>query len=193
MQDDDDIDISSSVMILSDETGLIRTQDGHSQLELFRLRVDLARIEGKIYDLLYSSRSIKVQGPARQQRVASLQVMLDGWYTQIPAAFRMDRVRTTVSDANMLEMITSLYHTYLMCITSTHGIYSAQAEWIRKVSSLSKVAIEDFAVAMHGPRVTNFTQNQDPPLPDAWNYCVAISRGSMKLFQDTSLTEGLIW
>jgi hypothetical protein len=193
VQDDEDIDVSSSLMILSDGSGLISTADGHSQLGFFRLRLDLARIEGKIYDLLHSSRSIKVQGPDRQQRVASLQTMLDRWYESIPAAFHMDKVYTTVRDANMLEMITGLYHTYFICITSTHGIYSAQAEWMRKVGSLSKVAIEDFAVAMHGPRVTNFTQNQDPPLADAWDHCVEISRGSMKLFQDASPTEGMIW
>ncbi|KAH6667824.1 fungal-specific transcription factor domain-containing protein, partial [Halenospora varia] len=193
VQHDADIDVPLPIMILSDGTGLISTKDGHSQLEFFRLRLDLAYIEGKIYDLLYSTRSIKVQGPDRQRRVTSLQVMLDRWYARIPAAFQMDRVSTTVSNANMLEMITGLYHTYLICITSTHGIYSAQAEWMRKVDSLSRVAIQDFALAMHGPRVMTFMQNQDPPLPDAWDHCVDISRGSMKLFQDISPTEGLIW
>jgi hypothetical protein len=180
-------------MTLSDGTGQICTQDGHTTLQFFRLRLELAHIEGKIYDFLYSSRTNKVQGLDRQRRVASLQAMLSCWYLRIPVAFHMENVSTTVSDTHMLAMITGLYHTYLICITSTHGIYSAQAEWIRRVSSLSKVAIEDFAVAMHGPRVTTFMQNQDPPLPDAWDHCVDISRSSMKLFQDLSLTGGLIW
>lgn len=177
----------------SDRTGMIYTKDNHSQLNFFHLRIDLATIQGKIYDFLYSSRSTKVQGPDRQRRVASLQLMLNRWYTRIPPAFQMHNVTSTISDATMLEMFTGLYHTYLLCLLSTHGIYSAQAEWMKRVGSLGKVAIQDFAVAMHGPRVTTFLQNQDPPLADAWDHCVDISRGSMKLFQNISPSEGLIW
>lgn len=178
-------------MVQSDGTGLIKAKDGHSQLNFLRLRLDLAHIEGKIYDLLYSCGSNKVQGAERQRRIVNLQAMLDRWNAQIPPAFKIDKVSITVSDEKIIE-ITKLYHTYLLCITSTHGVYSNQADWMRRVSSLSRVAIQDFATALQGPRVAT-CMNQDPPLAGGWNHCVEISRASMKLFQYTRPTGSLIW
>lgn len=178
-------------MTPSDGSGLIKTKDGNSQLNFFRMRLDLAHIEGEIYDLLYSCRSMRVQRLERQHRIGRLQAMLDCWYARIPLAFRIDRVSATVGDVNMLP-ITKLYHTYLQCIISTHGVYSSRADWMRRVSSLCRVAIQDFATAIQGPKVVTCL-TQDPPLTGGWNHCVEISRASVKLFQCTSPTEILIW
>ncbi|RDW72837.1 hypothetical protein BP6252_06744 [Coleophoma cylindrospora] len=97
VQCDADIDIPLPPIVLSDGAGIITSKDGHSHLNLFRLRVDLAHIEGKIYDLLYSSRSIKAPKPERQRRVTSLQAMLDHWYARIPPAFKIEMASATHS------------------------------------------------------------------------------------------------
>ncbi|RDW87923.1 hypothetical protein BP5796_03617 [Coleophoma crateriformis] len=192
VQCDADIDIPMPPIVLSDGAGIITSKDGHSHLNLFRLRVDLAHIEGKIYDLLYSCRSIKAPKLERQRHVISLQAMLDHWYARIPPAFKIEKASATVSNDKIPE-ITKLYHTYLLCIVTTHGVYSNQADWMRRVSSLSRVAIQDFATAVQGPRVYFTCMNQDPPLVGGWSHCVEISRASMKLFQNTKSTSGLIW
>jgi hypothetical protein len=114
------------------------------------MRIDLAVIEGKIYSFLYPGRSTKIQDFERQQRVATLQAMLDQWYSRIPSEFGIDAVYTAVSDTALVHM-TNLHHAYLLCIKSTHGIYSSQADWMQRLGSLSRVAIHEFAVTIQGP------------------------------------------
>ncbi|KAF7536246.1 hypothetical protein G7Z17_g13074 [Cylindrodendrum hubeiense] len=80
MLSDADINIPMDPCI-SNKTGIIFTEDGDSQLNIFRQRIELAQIEGKVYDLLYSSRSIKLETSERKKRVESLQKMLDDWQT----------------------------------------------------------------------------------------------------------------
>lgn len=159
---------------------------------MFRLRIDLAHIQGKVYDLLYSNRSLKVRGPERERRVASLSAMLTQWYARIPTAFRIEHAAATVGDAELVQLV-KMHHAYLHAIVHIHGVYSYQSEWITRVSSLSKTDVHEFGVSMQGPSSVCSTEHQNPPLADGWDYCVEVSRGCMKLFQDATPTECLIW
>lgn len=175
-----------------DGAGIIWSEDGGSQFNLFRFQVELAQIEGQNYDLLFSSRSLKVQGPERQARVSALHKMLEDWYEKIPPVFRMDDVAATVSEVDMIYL-TKMYHVYMLCVVATHGVYSVRAEWQQKVSALSRAAIQDFGVATQGPRINACTHHQEPPMEEGWKFCVDMSRSSMKLFQIATPTECLIW
>lgn len=192
MLSDADIGIPFDAYSSSNKTGIIWSSDGRSQLNIFHRRLELARIEGKVYDLLYSSQSMKLDTLERQSRVEILKKTLDHWYERIPPAFTIENVSTAMGDAELLQL-THLYHIYLSCLVSIHGIWSSQAEWMRRIGSLGRAAIEDFATAVYGPKVATCIETQDPPHVDAWNHCVHVSRSSLRLFHETPLTPCLIW
>ena len=82
-----EIDLSFPPETSPDGTGNIHSTDGRHEMNIFHLRLSLAHIEAKVYHLLYSSRSRKVDGSELEKRVASLQAMLDSWYGASPCRF----------------------------------------------------------------------------------------------------------
>lgn len=190
-QFDDDVDIALPTLAPTDNAGLLWTQNGQVHFNYHRRRVELAHIEGKIYDLLCSNRASKVTGQERQRRVVRLQAMLDQWYERIPTVFHIDHVATTVGPSQLVQM-TKMHHAFLLAEVMTHGIYSHNADWIKRISSFSGAAIRDFK-NNQGIGSPGCQSGQAPPLPEGWTKCVEISRGCMKLFQESTPTECLVW
>ncbi|KAF5576743.1 transcriptional regulator [Fusarium pseudocircinatum] len=191
-QFDEDIDISLPVLAPPDSVGLIWTQNGQVHFNYHRRRVELAYIQGKVYDLLYSNRSSKVTAQERQRRVTRLQSMLDQWYERIPNVFHIEHVAATVGPSQLVQM-TKMHHAFLLTEVMIHGIYSHNAEWVKRISSFSRATLTSVANLETGGFGAGKCQDQAPPLPEGWNHCVDVSRGCMKLFQEATPTECLIW
>ncbi|KAL2682407.1 hypothetical protein Neosp_006858 [[Neocosmospora] mangrovei] len=163
-QFDDDVDIPLPSLAPADSAGLIWTQNGQVHFNYHRRRVELAYIEGKVYDLLYSNRATKVRGPERKRRVLRLQAMLDQWYERIPAVFHIENVAATVGPSQLVQM-TKMHHSFLLAEVMTHGIYSHNADWVKRISSFSRAAIGDLDEGFGTPKCK--MREQEPPLPDA--------------------------
>ncbi|CCT69072.1 related to transcriptional regulator [Fusarium fujikuroi] len=192
-QFDEDIDISLPVLAPPDSVGLIWTQNGQVHFNYHRKRVELAYIQGKVYDLLYSNRSSKVTAQERQRRVSRLQAMLDQWYERIPTVFHIEHVAATVGPSQLVQM-TKMHHAFLLTEVMIHGIYSHNAEWVKRISSFSRATITSVGnLENRGFDGAGKCQDQAPPLAEGWNHCVEVSRGCMKLFQEATPTECLIW
>ncbi|RBQ97290.1 hypothetical protein FVER53590_09299 [Fusarium verticillioides] len=192
-QFDEDIDISLPAPAPPDSVGLIWTQNGQVHFNYHRRRVELAYIQGKVYDLLYSNRSSKVTAQERQRRVTRLQSMLDQWYERIPNVFHIEHVAATVGPSQLVQM-TKMHHAFLLTEVMIHGIYSHNAEWVKRISSFSRATITSVGnLENRGFGGAGKCQDQAPPLPEGWNHCVDVSRGCMKLFQEATPTECLIW
>ncbi len=145
-----------------------------------------------VYDLLYSSNSLKVDVTERRHRVALLQEMLDQWYVRLPAAFKPDQALVTLGQTELLQLA-ELHHASLVCALCIHGVWSRYAEWVQRIGSLSRAAISDIAEALQGPRVHTCNETQLPPLPGGWLYCVIASRRCMKLLLSLEPTDSLVW
>ncbi|KAH8684112.1 fungal-specific transcription factor domain-containing protein [Ilyonectria robusta] len=191
---DDDIDVPLPVMAPADSSGFIWTQNGQAHFNYHRRRVELAHIEGKVYDLLYSNRAAKVKGALRHQRVARLQAMLDQWYERVPSVFHIENVAANVGPGQLVQL-TKMHHAYLMAEVMTHGIYSHNADWVKRISSFSRSAIYNMQSIPNKFRNLNCMSNKEQaaPLPEGWSKCVEVSRGCMDLFQGATPTECLIW
>ncbi|KPM44494.1 hypothetical protein AK830_g1989 [Neonectria ditissima] len=191
---DDDIDVPLPVLAPSDSAGLIWTQNGQVFFNYHRRRVELAHIEGKVYDLLYSNRATRVQGQERLQRVVRLQGMLDQWYERLPVVFHIENVAANVGPSQLVQL-TKMHHAFLLAEVMTHGIYSHNADWVNRISSFSRSAIQNMSSILDKHRTANCHSHnvQGPPLPAGWSKCVEVSRGCMKLFQGATPTECLIW
>ncbi|KAM0231905.1 hypothetical protein ACHAPO_008203 [Fusarium lateritium] len=183
-QNDEDIDIPLPTIAPADSAGLIWTQNGQVHFNYHRRRVELAYIEGKVYDLLHSNRASRITPQERQRRVAHLQSMLDQWYERIPQAFHIEHVAATVGPSQLVQM-TKMHHAFLLTEVMIHGIYSYNKDWQKRISSFGRDTISE------GDQ--NGANKEQAPLPEGWNQCVDVSRGCMKLFQEATPTECLVW
>jgi hypothetical protein len=145
-----------------------------------------------VYELLYSNRSMRISEAERRRRVEGLSTMLAQWYRRIPIPFRPEHVAAAVGDSELIQVV-KLYHAYLLALVHVHGIYSNQAEWVSRVSSLSREAIRNYATSVKGTSPPCETEAREHPVAEGWNHCVEVSRGCIKLFQEAIPTECLLW
>jgi hypothetical protein len=173
-------------------TGVIYTIDGSTEFHIFRQRLDLASIAGKVYDLLYSSHAMKATVAERQTRAGTLQNMLESWYACILPPFTLDNASGNVQPADLVHL-SHMYHVYLGCMGTANGVWSCKAEWTRRMSTLGRAAMKDFACAVFGAKVFHCMETQNPPLQNPWNHCVDTSRKVVKLFHQSPMINSLKW
>lgn len=191
-QSDSDIDVPLPPLEPPlDSCGLMWTLDGQVYFNFYRMRVDLANIQGKIYDLLYSNRSSKIGLAERQKRIAHLQALLDRWHDRIPPEFQ---IKTVASSTGPMELIplTKLHHSYLLCVFMTNGVCGHDPKWVNFVGTISSSVWESRCTDNGGCNL-NPSAGGMAALPEAWAKCVEMSRDGMQLFQDVSPTDCLIW
>lgn len=190
---DSDVNIPLPPRLDARAVSIISTRDRQSSFNIFRQRVELAHIEGKAFDLLYSPKSMELDTPAKQARVSSIQKMLDEWYSRIPIAFKLENVTSTVVGHDELIQLNHMYHAYILCLLCANGIWSGEAEWMQRIDSLSRAAIEDVALALQGPKITTCTQHLNPPLAEGWSLCARSSRDYIKLIHGSPKAQCLMW
>jgi hypothetical protein len=161
IQQDNDIDIDLPPMTPSDGAGDLYTLDGRVRMNYFRARVQLASIEGRIYDAMYSTRSTRMVPEQRRQHITKLENMLEDWRRSIPPELQLEHVLNNVGRVDLTHMA-SLHHAYLMCLVMTHGIYSHSAAWIRAINQYSRVQL----IEAEYPR--GRCTSQQPPRPLSW-------------------------
>ncbi|KAK1580575.1 fungal-specific transcription factor domain-containing protein [Colletotrichum navitas] len=184
---DADIDLALPEPYPDDGAGMMAAKNG-SKFNVFRARVELSHIAGKVYDLLWSTRARKVAKQELQSRRARLESMLENWHSNIPAEFRMESLPDTVEALPAVHM-TLLYHNYFVVTIMTHGIYSHNAEWVQGVSSHSRTVMRD----LDGAATATEGSEGSAGLPVKWAECVELSRRCMKLFVESPKTDCSIW
>ncbi|KFA81978.1 hypothetical protein S40288_04368, partial [Stachybotrys chartarum IBT 40288] len=190
---DADIDVPLPSLAPLDGVGLIWTLDTRHSFNYHRMRPELSFIEGKIFDLLYANRARNITQVEREQRVDRIDAMLEQWYQRVPAPFRIDNASSTLG-SNELQMMTVLHYTFLMCQVQTHGIFSKGADWVQHIQAVNAAAIHDMTAYKGDTAARRYADTVlEGPKPDAWEKCVELSRGCMKLFQNTPATDSMIW
>jgi hypothetical protein len=192
IQGDSDIDQPLPLWDPSDGAGIIWTGDGTVPMNLFRFRVELAHIQGKVYETLYSNQTSALSAGVRQERIAQLQASIDTWYSNVPPAFRMEQLSSTASPTGLVQM-TKLYYGFLMAQAMTHGFYSKNADWLKQMGSLSAGDIDDIEDMQAQFGAAKGDDFQAPPSTAAWDKLVHISRSFMGLFHLATNIECLAW
>lgn len=187
IQNDEDVDLDLPGTELGDEDNYLSTVNGCSGFNYLRARVQLAYIEGKVYDYLLSNRSMKLSREAREERVSHLTRLLDQWLQAMPASLQLERITQTLETAPLTHVV-FLYHTYLMCSTSLLGLYSYEAPWIKAISKSSSEALHHFDNQAHV-----CMRNHHPVRPGSWALCVSTSRECLKLLDTESYSGCNLW
>ncbi|KAK4222790.1 apoptosis-inducing factor 1 [Podospora fimiseda] len=187
MQLDADIDLDLPELNPGDGVGDIWSLDGRTRVNYFRLRVRLAHIHGRIYDLLYSNRSSKISKGERQGRVVRLSWLLENWRRELPEEMQPKRMRESLGRWGIVAM-GSLFCSWVACMILVHGVWSYQAEWVKRVESYKRVTMHK-----EGEEGSRCCTTQNPPLPSAWKRCVQISRECLRLMSGIPQSDGNIW
>ncbi|KAI0540598.1 fungal-specific transcription factor domain-containing protein [Xylaria digitata] len=169
-QIDSDIDIDLPSLASEDYGSLLYTLDGRSQFHLFRAKIQLAHLEGRVYDSLLSNRSRKLSHEARGQAVAQIDRLMERWERSIPPPFRPENMTGNLLSGPLVHM-TSLYQTYLMCLTMMHGPYSHDSPWLKSLGGLGSGLLRTF-----NPRGDVSVDHSPCSNPSIWGKCVTTSR-----------------
>jgi len=171
LQQDNDIDLDLPPEEPDeDEAGFVVSADGCFRLNFFRARVQLARIQGSLYDCLYSVRALTIP-ETRADNMTQIRHMLDDWKFHVPQSFSPNALSQACS-ASMLRYFGILYGTRLSCMSLVSLAHSWDAGWMEKLQDYGYRAATGNA-AMPVPLVA--------PLPEGWETLVNESREFMIL------------
>jgi hypothetical protein len=167
IHDTSEIDESSA------SPGIITTTDGTVNLEYFVTRIQLAVIEGGVYDYLFSTRSQKRSLEERSCALESVARALQQWKASVPPEFKgVEASRKASPDT--FGFLCVLSATSLMCTTCINQANFMNAQW---VGSLRKYG-RDGTV---------------PLLPPQWEALVDEARDLMVLFGQLGVIDRWNW
>lgn len=113
-------------------TGTITTADGTVKMDYFVTRIQLAVIEGGVYDYLYSTRSQKRSPKERSHALQSVACALEQWKASIPPEFSASAGLMRVP-SGMLHFLGALHSTTLSCTTLINQAHAWDAEWVASI------------------------------------------------------------
>lgn len=113
--------------------GDIATIDGNSKMNYFVTRIQLAVIEGGVYDYLYSTRSSKRSPEERVKALQSVSHALETWKASIPVEFSACVAPRSVS-THTLQMLAVLHATSLSCTSLLNQANAWNTRWAKSIS-----------------------------------------------------------
>lgn len=175
---DGDIDLDLPPETPSDGAGDVYTKDGNTRVNFLRVRLHLAHIQGRIYNLLFATQAAKITSQERLTRIVHLHKQLEHWRLSLPPKFQAETAVDHIS-RTALYWICMMHFSYLSCLVMIHGIWSHDAEWRKRLRTGLDAGGKDSRVA--------------PKLPRGWKTCVSMSRSCMGLLYRMPLSDGSVW
>lgn len=174
VQLDSDIDLDLPPSEAEDDlAGFVFAADGQTKINYFRARVELARIQGYVYDSIYSVSAQNQSSEERAQSTARIIRLLDDWSSRIPLGFHSE----TLSQSNYPELsryFCILYSTRLSCrALLSYGSASDSyhySEWMQR--------LQDYGGEVATGRVISRA-----PVPHGWQTLADASREYIRLFR----------
>jgi hypothetical protein len=174
IQNDDDINLdmpSPSVLQYEedmtriddtyDSICVITTADGIAKMNYLTARIQLAAVEGGVYDYLYSTRSRKRNPEERSRALQSVAYALEQWKASIPTEFNASACSERVAPG-VLHFLGTLHSTSLACTTLINQAHAWDVEWISSIRRYGRQGIA-------------------PLLPPKWEALVGEARGLIVL------------
>lgn len=162
---DDEVKFGDSSM----GVGIIAADDKTVSMNYFVTRIQLAVIEGGVYDYLYSTSAQKRSPEERSHALQSVAHALEQWQTSIPSELKGIEASRRVSP-DMLQFLFELEGTSLLCTTCINQAHAWNDEW---VTSLRRCSIE----------------GTTPLMPLQWEELVDEARDLMVLFRQREIVN----
>lgn len=140
LQQDDDLDVP--IPTSTPGYGLvtfITATDQEIPFAFFASRIYLARIQGIIYNLIYSVRASNQAPENLAQNVRIIRGMLADWLGKVPAELYPENMeRFVVGPPSAVRELVALYFNYMFCLMHTHKVGHHHAEWIGRLVGYSQ-------------------------------------------------------
>lgn len=117
-------------------SGIVATADGTVKMNYFVARIQLATLEGGVYDYLHSVRSQKRSPEDRAKALESLTRALELWKASIPPEFTSGECSKRVS-SDKLRFFYMLDATSLLCKTAILQVHAWNAPWLTSLRRYS--------------------------------------------------------
>ncbi|KPM36540.1 hypothetical protein AK830_g10008 [Neonectria ditissima] len=172
-----------------DGIDIFYSPNGSVRFNYLRTRVQLAFIQGKVHDVLYSRRA---QSLTQQQRLASIarvKGMLFDWHKKIPEEFQQAETIGHLPQMS-IQFLTNMYFRHLECLFRIRSVFLFDEAWInRVVCYLSPAVIE----IRDDEADSEVMRSNLPPLPNGWAECVNYCRHCLTLSHLSQQTEHSFW
>ncbi|KAM0551822.1 hypothetical protein ACHAPJ_008157 [Fusarium lateritium] len=132
---DHDIGLDVDEIACEDGVGCLLLEDCQQRVEILKLRIRLAIIQGKVYDLIYSVRASKLSLSQKQAANDRLQRMLEEWYNLLPDSFKVDKISSL--EARLRRHCISLHIVYYQCLFATRRASIRNTHWIKRLTEFS--------------------------------------------------------
>lgn len=185
LQQDNDIDLDlPPEKPDADEAGFIPSADGRSSFNFFRARVQMAQIQGSLYDYLYSVRAQNSGPQARADSMTRIRHMLEAWTSRVSPSSSLSALSQAYPTA-MLRYLGLLYGTRLACLSLVSLAHSWDTRWMEKLQNYGRrAATGDAAMPLPLPA----------PLPEGWETLVNESREFVSFFINIGVKDAsLVW
>ncbi|PTB42725.1 hypothetical protein M441DRAFT_57394 [Trichoderma asperellum CBS 433.97] len=159
----------SGINDTGNDTGIIATTDRTVKMNYFVTRIQLATIEGGVYDYLYSTRSQKRSPKERSHALQSVASALEQWKVSIPPEFSASVALMRVP-YDVLRFLGELHSTTLACTTLINQAHAWDAKWVASIRRYGRQGIV-------------------PILPPKWEVLVHEARDLMVLLGTLGMTD----
>ncbi|KDN63543.1 hypothetical protein CSUB01_08910 [Colletotrichum sublineola] len=156
-------------------------------LNLFRARIELAQIQGRVYDCVFSIRA-RYRHPGEKARLAQgIRLSIQQWKARLPVSLGVDFLSNqTDNNGSMVSSILPTVICYMhslttMCLGQLCGVSSMEFHWIEKVVSYAR-GLGNYETTPSFGLSSSFTPPPPPPSPQGWNVLVSQCREFMRLF-----------
>jgi hypothetical protein len=131
----------SQINSTDDAMGIITAADGTVKMNYLTARIQLAAVQGGVYDYIYSTRAHKRSPEERAHALQSVACALEQWKASIPPEFNASAGSKRVT-SSMLRFLGGLYSTSLACTTLIYQAHAWDDQWIASIRRYGTQGIE---------------------------------------------------
>jgi hypothetical protein len=181
IQHDSEIDVDlPSDTVDADGAGFITAIWSQETFNFFRARVELAQMQGQVYDCVYSVAAQHLAPETQAIKALEVRQAMRSWRGRIPLDFSPE-VLSHDSTTILPQYFCQLYSPYVACLGQLCQATSMDPPWVESLLSYAR-------------SVTAGAPCEPPKVPEGWDTLVDASRSVMNLFMSVQHKEpAFIW
>ncbi|KAH6886324.1 fungal-specific transcription factor domain-containing protein [Thelonectria olida] len=189
IQLDSETDLDMPEKDPEDGIGILWSAKANARFNFLRARVQLAFIQGKAHDIMYSQRAQTLTPQQRQTQIARIERMLYDWQKHIPDEFQRTENVTQLPPMSAQFMM-NIFFRHVEVLFRIHSIFSFDITWISRVTRYLSPAVIELG---DGETDGEVVRSELTPLPAGWSECVQYCRRCLPLSCLSHQTDYSVW
>ncbi|KAJ2899166.1 fungal specific transcription factor domain-containing protein [Zalerion maritima] len=179
---DEDIDVDLPALDPEDGAGVVVSCDGNAKFNILRSRIQIAWVQGKIYDWICSARAARTPLAQRVQLTQKLEKVLQEWKNGVPSPFLPENV-TSETDPGTLRFFMILHWEHFMCQAMIRGTHIHNRPWLLRLAGNASSLMTTYFREL-GKNVTPEAGERSYLPVMRWDSLIQGTRECMKMTKD---------